>query len=518
MEAAAYLTDLEYTGHFYPFLAPAQLAYTAAVSGYRTPSLEGFNWCELGCGKGITALLLAALHPGGAFHACDLNPDHIAYGEAQRRAAGVDNLKLYANSVGQMLQAELPAFDFIVMHGLYGWVPEAVREEIHAFLRRFLKPGGLVFASYNALPGWAALQPLGRMMRFFAQAESGDSAAKARHALARLQDLADQGAAYFRDTPAAAERLAEMAGQDLRYLAHEYLTPHGAAFHFADVAERMAGIGLAYAGSTTPRHNYAELMAPRRFETVLATARSRPELETLRDFIVNTHFRRDVYTAQPAAPGGGLAPLAPGAFAGLAFRLTDLPEKLRWHAAEDDTVGFDLRSEQAAVAAVHARLLAGPSGAQALAEMLETDVLATQALIEKLVLAGHIEPCPPPVNLPGWPRINRILVAAALAERLPEIPLACPAAASAIRTDTAHAAALDAVLEHDGPDAAAQALLTRLRGLGQRVHRRAEDGSVEAVDDAALAAYVAELWHELRDPESTGAGRLRLHGLLPAQS
>jgi hypothetical protein len=277
----------------------------------------------------------------------------------------------------------------------------------------------------------------------------------------------------------------------------------------------MAGAGLAYAGSTTPRHNYAELMAPRRFETMLATARSRLELETLRDFIVNTHFRRDVYIAQGAAPGGGLGPLAACAFDGLAFRLTDLPEKLPWQAADDDSIAFDLAPEQAAVAALHARLQAGPAGVDALRHAIgAADADATQALIEKLVLAGHIEPCPPPVNPAGWPQVNRALVAAALAERLPEIPLACPASATAIRTDTTHAAALEAVFVHDDPDAAARGLLARLRSLGQRAHRRAADGRVEAVDDAALAAYVAELWRERRDPESTVAGRLRLHGLL----
>ena len=65
-----YLTDVEYTGDVCPQLAPAWLGYIAAINGYAAPPLSGgFTWCELGCGKGLTTLLLAATHPTGDFYA-----------------------------------------------------------------------------------------------------------------------------------------------------------------------------------------------------------------------------------------------------------------------------------------------------------------------------------------------------------------------------------------------------------------------------------------------------------------
>ncbi|MBK8063625.1 MAG: hypothetical protein IPK29_05840 [Betaproteobacteria bacterium] len=51
-----YLTDVEYTGDFHAHLAPAWLAYIATVNGYAAPRLDGeFTWCDLGCGRGVTA-------------------------------------------------------------------------------------------------------------------------------------------------------------------------------------------------------------------------------------------------------------------------------------------------------------------------------------------------------------------------------------------------------------------------------------------------------------------------------
>jgi predicted O-methyltransferase YrrM len=174
-QAAGYLLDVEYTGDFYDHLAPAQLSYVAAINGFRPPRLDRpFTWCELGCGKGVSALVYAATHPHGQFHACDLNAAHVDAAEALRRAGSVHNLTFHARSIGALLREPLPSFDFVVLHGVYSWVPAAVRAEIAEFLRTRLKPGGLAMLSYNAMPGWAALQPLRRMMQAYAETVPGD--------------------------------------------------------------------------------------------------------------------------------------------------------------------------------------------------------------------------------------------------------------------------------------------------------------------------------------------------------
>ena len=55
--------------------------------------------------------------------------------------------------------------------------------------------------SYNAMPGWAHLPPIRRMMRAHAAGVPGDSLDKARAAYAHVRSLARNRAGYFATLP-----------------------------------------------------------------------------------------------------------------------------------------------------------------------------------------------------------------------------------------------------------------------------------------------------------------------------
>jgi predicted O-methyltransferase YrrM len=496
---AGYLTDVEYTGEFYDHLAPAQLAYIAAINGFQPPRLDQpFTWCELGCGRGVSALVLAAMHPHGEFHACDFNPAHVEAAEALRRAAGVDNVRFHAKSIGAMLREPLPAFDFVVLHGVYSWVPPAVRAEIAEFLRTRVKPGGLAMVSYNAMPGWAGLHPLRQMMRAYAEAVPGNSLDKARAAFHYLRAAAQAGAASLVALPGAAAHLEAMAKQDIRYIAHEYLTPHGDPFYFAEVESAMRAAGLAFAGSTAAADSYPELALPARFQSLLPPGQPRATVEAHRDFVLNTTFRRDVYVAQGTASAG---PLTAERLQGLAFCLTDLPERLPLKRSEG-ALRYDLEAEAADVRRMHARLEQGPAGAREI----------EPSAIEQLVVAGHLAPCAALRAPNGWPGVSSALVETALREHWPRLPLACPASGSAIYGEPVSAAAIEAARCGD-QRTAGDALLARLRRHAHPVNRHDAAGARPATDDE-VRAYAATTWAGLRQPASEDARRLRLFGLL----
>src|SRR5258708_39986350 len=82
-----YSTDIPYLRDFKPMLAPAWLDHVALVAGVEPPvRQDGFAWCDLGCGQGVTAAILAATHPTGTFHGIDAMPAQIDH--AQPLAAG----------------------------------------------------------------------------------------------------------------------------------------------------------------------------------------------------------------------------------------------------------------------------------------------------------------------------------------------------------------------------------------------------------------------------------------------
>ncbi len=506
-----YVTDVEYTGDFYAHLSPAWMAYIAAVNGFAAPRLDGdFTWCELGCGKGVTAVLLAATHPRGDFHACDFNARHIEYGEALRVASGVRNLRLYPSHFSRMLEEDLPHFDFVALHGVYSWVPEPVREEIHAFLRAKLKPGGLAMVSYNAMPGWAHLLPVRRLMRDCAETVPGDSLAKARAAFAYASAMAEAGAGFFATLPAAAAHLGTVAGHDIRYVAHEYMTPHGKPFYFIDVEKAMLGCGLAYAGCMNPPDNYAELMMPAKF-LPLAPSRGRSTLQSHRDFVMNTGFRQDLYASQPAV---AQMPQDIGldGFAGLAFALQALPEQLPLTAAGE--LAFDLGPSERAVRAVHSILERGPAGPRAIRAALGA-ISETECsfLIQQLVVARHIVPCAASRASTGWSPAASAMVEAGLRDQLQQVPLACPATGSATYVEVLHAASIEAAARQGDAYQAGQGVLAHVRRLAHPVNLHDESGASRTASDEEIVRYVASTWRRLRDPGSPEARLLRLLGV-----
>lgn len=510
--AAGYVTDVQYTADFYIHTAPAWMAYIAAINGHAAPWLDApFTWCDLGCGRGVTGLLLAATHPEGKFYGCDLNAEHIAFAERARGTAGAANAHFRAQGFADFQREDLPQFDFITLHGVYGWVPAIARAEIRDFLRAKLRPGGLAMVSYNTMPGWANLLPLRRLLHDFGRQAEGDSLQKAKAAYARALALADAKAGYFAAAPAADAHLREMAKQDIRYIAHEYMTPVGEAFYFADLAGEMAQAGLHFAGSMDPADNYPELTLPPRFHALIPPGSGRGQLESMRDFVFNTRFRRDLYVR--AAPAPMPEDLGFGAFDGLAFCLTDLPERLPLKQS-DGNLSFDLTAQQAQVRALDGLLSSGPKSARelgrALAGFSEADACF---LIQQLVVSRRIAPCAGARPAAGWPAAGSAMLQAALEEHWPEVPLPCPASGSALYCEIPQALVLREAKEQGDAGAAARRVLEALRKTGYPVRRHEADGTQRAASDDDILDYATAALRGFRSGDSADARLVRLHGL-----
>jgi SAM-dependent methyltransferase len=304
MSAAGYITDVAYIPGFYPQMAPVALRHVAALNGVAPPSVAGgFRYLELGCGLGRVLSTLAAANPGGEFVGVDVNPEHTAVAAREIAAAGLGNARVLTADL-TALAADLGEFEFIALHGVFSWVGPEVRERILDVARRHLAPGGLLLVSYNAMPGWAHLQPIRGILRQYAALRQGDSMQRIRDALAYLVFLRDRQAKYFVDNPGASAYLDALLRQDPRYLAHEYLNAHWTSFYFAEVAELFRGAGLQFVGSQPTHTNFWDLCVRPEFQELFRTTRDRLVTEAHKDFCANTAFRWDVYAKEPRSLGG----------------------------------------------------------------------------------------------------------------------------------------------------------------------------------------------------------------------
>lgn len=296
---AGYASDVLYTAGFYREQSPVHLNFVAALNGYEPVPLDRpYHYFELGFGRGLTANVLAAANPNGRFYAADFNAAHVAGARALAGAAALDNLVLLENSFAELAQgavADLPQFDFITLHGIYTWITAENQRHIVEFIARHLKPGGIVYLSYNAMPGWAGALPLQRLLVEYGDAFPGRSDTQINGAAGFVDKLVKASAAAFNGGTVLQQRLDVLKTANRNYLVHEYMHKHWKPLYHADVARDLADAKLDYAGSAELPLAYPTLYLNEERQALVDHVPEPAVRETLVDYFMNTTFRKDVF-------------------------------------------------------------------------------------------------------------------------------------------------------------------------------------------------------------------------------
>lgn len=174
------------------------------------------------------------------------------------------------------------------MHGIYSWVSRAAQDAIVSVIRQRLQPDGMLYISYNCMPGWAPIAPIRTLMVEVKRRNAGRSERQLALALDIVNKLKQGGAAYFAANPAVAHHVDQMLALNPIYLTHEYLDDHWELLHFSDLAQRMGAAKLAYVASATLLEN----LDPPALMPLMREADDPIMRETLRDYNCNRRFRR----------------------------------------------------------------------------------------------------------------------------------------------------------------------------------------------------------------------------------
>ncbi|HWT51937.1 MAG TPA: class I SAM-dependent methyltransferase, partial [Caulobacter sp.] len=264
--------------------------------GRHAPKIE--NACELGFGQGLSVSIHAAAQPSVSWYGTDFNPSQAAFASEMVRLSGAD-AKLYDEAFAEFCQRkDLPDFDFIGLHGIWTWISDANRGVLVDFIRRKLRPGGVLYISYNTLPGWSASAPIRHLMKRHADvmgAPGQGIIGQTDAALAFIDQFLALEPLYAKANPGAAERLKQVKGQDRKYLAHEYMNRDWAPMYFADLENWLDDAKVGFASSAHVLDNLYDLnMTPQQADFM----RNIPDVslrETIRDYCVNQQFRRDYW-------------------------------------------------------------------------------------------------------------------------------------------------------------------------------------------------------------------------------
>lgn len=292
---SGYVADIAYTYGYYAELNPARFKLPLLYAGIAIPEIK--TACELGFGQGISINLHAAAS-GVSWSGTDFNPAQAAFASELSRASGAQ-ISVHDEAFAEFCaRTDLPDFDFIGLHGIWSWISDENRRLIVTFLRQKLKVGGILYISYNTLPGWASFAPMRHLMTRHAEVMGapGDGIVKRIDgALAFAEKLLAVNPAYAQANPQIADRLSKTKEQNRHYLAHEYFNRDWHPMHFATMAEWLGPAKLSFAGSA----NYFDYVDGINFTAdQQALLKSQPDpmfRESVRDFIVNQQFRKDYW-------------------------------------------------------------------------------------------------------------------------------------------------------------------------------------------------------------------------------
>jgi len=292
-----YVLEVNYTSGFYGELSPLKLGLATLIKSIQPPdSSQEFTYCELACGQGFTTNILAATYPHAQFYANDFNPSHIATARDLAAKAGMKNILFFDDSFEEFLERDLPQFDFISLHGIYSWISAKNRQAIVNFMLRNLKVGGLVYISYNALPGWSAAMPMQALMLRHGQHSSEPILTRIEQALNFTGELLEANASYFAQNPILKNRYERLKEQNRYYLAHEYFNQEWNSFYFDEVAKELEDAKLKYVGSAHINDHIDTVNLSPAAQDKLAKISDPIYREVVRDFFVNSQFRRDIFS------------------------------------------------------------------------------------------------------------------------------------------------------------------------------------------------------------------------------
>lgn len=296
---AGYASDVEYTAGYYREQSPSLLNFACLLNGFEPIALDQpFTYFELGFGRGVTVNALAACNPQGRFYAADFNPAHVAGARQLAGNAGLSNLTLLESSFAELAAgkvADLPQFDFITLHGIYTWVTSENRQAIVQFLSRYLKPGGVVYLSYNAMPGWSNALPLQRLLVEHADLHPDRSDTQIKGGGEYIEKLSAAGANFFAQNPGLKSRLDMLKNGNRNYLVHEYMHKHWEPMYHVDVARDLAAAKLDYVGSADLPFAYPALFLSPDKQALINEVSDANLRETIKDYFLNTGFRKDIF-------------------------------------------------------------------------------------------------------------------------------------------------------------------------------------------------------------------------------
>lgn len=265
--------DLMYESGAFPQTAINNLEARARLMGLQPAPAANAKVLELGCSMGGNIITQALYYPDAEFTGIDLSGRQVAQGNAIIEKMGLKNVRLEEKDI-LTVDESFGKFDYIIVHGIWSWVPDAVKDKIFSICRNNLTEHGIAYISYNVYPGWKRQEQLRDIMQFSGRDVLEEPLeARTRKGLDALKALAeilenDKGLDGGGKLPA----IQKILNHNFYYIAHEYMEAFNDPIYVNGFIEWANRHRLAYIGDTDLHVSFVSWMAEHTRERILALA------------------------------------------------------------------------------------------------------------------------------------------------------------------------------------------------------------------------------------------------------
>ena len=270
---------------------PRRLATIAAFIGLDSADIHGARVLELGSAEGANLIPMAFEFPEATFVGVERSVRQIEQARGRAAELGLSNITLTQADILDVT-ADLGTFDYIIVHGVYSWVPHEVREKILAICKENLSPRGVAYVSYNTYPGWHMRGMLRDMMLYHVE-QFADPNTKLQQARALVKFLADsvstEGNPYGIWLK---QELKAMSQWQDGFLYHGPIAEVNEPCYFHQFMERASHYGLQYLGESEFASMVASNFGTAVNETLSRIGKTVVATEQYMDFVRNRIFRQ----------------------------------------------------------------------------------------------------------------------------------------------------------------------------------------------------------------------------------
>lgn len=274
----------------------------AKLYGLNPGPLKGARILELGASCGGNLIPQALYYPEATFTGIDLSGVQVQHGNEIIKSIGLTNVTLLEKDILD-IDESFGTFDYIIVHGIWSWVPDVVKDKILSICNKNLSDNGIAYVSYNTYPGWKRLEQLRDIMLY------SEKRAKDQNLLERtlytknvLKMVADTMNSDERSRTQSNYKISNIhrvLNSSDYYVAHEYLETFNDPVYVSEFIERAQQQGCAYIGDEVPQRSFISWLSEDVADNIRALSNGNYiDKEQFYDYVYDTQFRMSLLTKQ----------------------------------------------------------------------------------------------------------------------------------------------------------------------------------------------------------------------------